>query len=286
MAIDDRQRQIREGAGLEESRLNVEFIDWLRKWSTPMLIVVAVGALGYVGYQKWEQAKVARVNEAFRALEEVSASSNPSPMSLLDVATQYSDVRAVGVMARLRAADAYLAAVRRGVDPGQPIEADGKVRSDNDLMDDKERAANLDEASRLYRAVLEESSSRPGYVLHAIGAAYGLAAVAECRGDSAEAKAWYERVVEVSRKAGFPGHAAIAAKRLEHLTDRAAMPVLLSQAQLPKLPWADEKPPEPPVDAVRQLEAGQPEPSPSPPGAEPSPVPAPSVPPATNPPPP
>ena len=44
--MEERQTQIREGAGLEESKLNVEFIDWLQRWSTPILLLVAGAALG------------------------------------------------------------------------------------------------------------------------------------------------------------------------------------------------------------------------------------------------
>ena len=40
--MDERQTQIRQGAGLEESRINTEFLDFLNKWSSPVLIVIGL----------------------------------------------------------------------------------------------------------------------------------------------------------------------------------------------------------------------------------------------------
>jgi len=176
--MDERQAQIREGAGLEESKLNVEFIDWLRRWSTPMLMVVALAALGFVAYQKWEQAKLAKVDRAFGELDGALATGNPSPESLKAIAQTYEGVRGVPIMARLTAADLYLGTVRTGVKPGTPIKQDGTVDEADKLSDD-DRAKNLDEAERLYKAVLDQTAGDNGQAIHAMSAAYGLAAVAE-----------------------------------------------------------------------------------------------------------
>lgn len=288
MAIDDRQSQIKEGAGLEESRLNVEFIDWLRKWSTPLLIVIAIAALGYVLYNRYQQAKITKVNEAFASLEEASASANPSPFSLIDVAEKFDGVRAVPVLARLRAADAYLAAVRRGLDPGAQLDDQGQPRSESDLMDERERAVNLDEAARLYQQVLDESRGTPGFDIHAISAAYGLAAVAESRGDMAGAKSAYERVAELANTTGFPDHARIAQERLTELDSRARVPVVYAQAQLPKIPWAPEPTPAPaPTAPDAALPGALPtplQPESEPPVTPPVEQPAPSTSPAEQPP--
>ena len=47
--MDERQTQIREAAGLDESRLNTEFVEFLRKWGPIALGVLAVAALAFVG---------------------------------------------------------------------------------------------------------------------------------------------------------------------------------------------------------------------------------------------
>ena len=97
--MDQRHEQIREGAGLEESRINTEFVDLIKKWSSPVLFVAAAISLGYLGLMKLEDRRVARVDEAFAELELQRNSASPSPDSLLRVAGDYSDIRAVAPLA-------------------------------------------------------------------------------------------------------------------------------------------------------------------------------------------
>ncbi|MEM1423311.1 MAG: hypothetical protein AAGH64_04835, partial [Planctomycetota bacterium] len=47
--MDDRQQQVKIGAGLEESRINRELIDWLNKWGMRILIVVLLVVAAYQG---------------------------------------------------------------------------------------------------------------------------------------------------------------------------------------------------------------------------------------------
>lgn len=265
MAIDQRHTQIKEGAGLEESRLNVEFIEWLRKWSTPLLIVIAAAALSYVLYHKYLERRENRANDAFASLESVLASANPNPASLVSVAEEYTGVRAVPDLARLAAADTLLAAVQRGVDPGASVGPDGKVASASDLMDEQEKTANLNEAARLYQAVFDECNGKPGLALHAIGSSFGLAAVAVCRGDLPAAKAAYERTASIAEAGGFPIQARIARERMAGLDARAQMPKLFEESELPKLPWAPEPPPPQSPEGTTPAAGGEPAPA----GAQP-----------------
>lgn len=252
MPLDQRQTQIKEGAGLEESRLNVEFIDWLRRWSTPILLVVAVIALIVVVRERLRRAEVERVSRAFESLEAAAGAANPSPVSLLGVAEEFSGVRAVSLLARLRAADTYLSAVRRGIEPGAVLNDDGTPQSPDDLMDDQARTRALDEAARLYRSVIDDASGQKGRAVHAIGAAFGLAAVAECRADAEAARKAYQTVIDLAGRAGFPDQAERARARQADLAERLAMPRLFAVSELPKLPWDVEPPVLPP-------EAAQPE---------------------------
>ncbi len=255
MALDERQQQIKEGAGLEESRLNVEFIEWLRKWSTPLLVVVAVVVLAYVGYQRWERAQRAEAGRAFAQLDSISNSINPSPQSLRAVAEEFEGIRAVHHIARLTAADVYLHAARRGVRPGGTLDPDGNPAAPEDLLTDEQRAAMLADAEALYTQVL---SAAPDAKL-AMGAAYGLAAIAECRGDPAIAASFYKRVVDLAQAAGLKAHVDIATRRMAALPD-LQMPKLYASADLPKLPWADELRPPPGVPFVPGDEAQEPSP--------------------------
>jgi hypothetical protein len=225
--MDERTGQIREGAGQVESKLNQEFIDWLRRWSTPILLVIAAVALGFVIFQRYEKYQESRVNSAFEELEAAT-----SPAALEQIASDFKGVRAVPSLARLRAADIYLSASRTGLRPG----ATPGAAAPDDVLSDADRAGMLDQAAALYRRVLSDEESRQPRALHAINAAYGLAAVAEGKGDLEGAKGYYERVIKLADWAGYPEHQKIAARRIERLPELSQAPKLLSRADLPKPP--------------------------------------------------
>jgi hypothetical protein len=228
--MDDRTTQIREGAGQVESKLNTEFIDWLRKWHMPILLVVAMIALSYVGYQRWQQMKSAKVARAFSEYWNTS-----SPEALRSVAVTHEGVRAVSELARLGAADTYLKAARTGIKPGaQP--GQGGVFAPADVMNESDREAILAEAESLYREVLTTTRDDQPRAIHALNASYGLAAVAESRGDLGAARGHYEEVARLAEWAGYPQHAEIANRRIERLPRLAEAPRLYAQAELPKAP--------------------------------------------------
>ncbi|MDX9910821.1 MAG: hypothetical protein RBS39_03210 [Phycisphaerales bacterium] len=237
--MDQRQTQIREGAGLEESRLNTDFIDALRKWSTPVLLVITLGAAGMVVKQRLDKAHRERVNEAFAAFDLAGgeAVANPSPDSLKAVAEQYSDVGAVAHMARLRAADVLLDAVRRGVVPGAVIDPiTGGVSDDKDLLDDARRTAVLGDARALYERVAQDTLGKPGMAVHQIGAQFGIAAVAECLGDLGAARASYEKAEGVAKETGNPFLATLARERIDSMGDIEQAPRIYAAASLPQEP--------------------------------------------------
>jgi hypothetical protein len=244
--MDERYSQIREGAGLEESKLNVEFIEWLRRWSTPLMMVAAITAAGYFLYQRYEKAQLAKVDRAFQELE--TALSTASPESLKSVADEYDGVRGVSVMARLGAADAYLRSARTGIKPGAAPKQDGTFDA-ADVLGDKDREAMLADAEKLYTQVLAGTESNERESLHAIGAAFGLAAVAESRGQTDQAKKQYDRIVDLSQKGGYTTQGDIAKKRLESLSVIGDSTQLLAKADLPTPP-SPPPPPAPPVPAT------------------------------------
>lgn len=243
--MEERQTQIREGAGLEESKLNVEFIDWLQKWSTPILMVIAVAALGVVVFKRWEKAKLAKVDQAFAELTAAAEVPNPNPESLKGIADQYEGIRAVPTLARLNAADEYLAAVRKGTKTGAKIGPDGAVPPE-DLLSDEERTRYLSEAERLYKTVADKNAMSADHALHAIDAEYGLAAVAMCRGDTPAATRAWEQVAKLAESRGLTPQAEVAKKRIENLGKLGPMPKLYAAAELPKPP----EPPKPPTPTI------------------------------------
>ena len=258
--MEDRHTEITEGAGLEESRLNEDFIEWLRQWSTPLLVFFAVLALGFFGMRKLEQAKIDKVNRAFQEMELAAGGPNPSPDSLKQVAEEFGKVRAVPHLSRLKAADIYLQAVRSGLrvgvvyDPTNPeqsdLNEDGTVKDPEFLLTDEDRASYLSEAESLYRRVAEDTDGEEFGVWHAISAHYGLATVAECRGDFDEARRQYQRVIELDKEAGGKDQSAIAQHRIDTLDGIQNVEPLYSMSELPPLP-------EPPAPPTTQTPGGE-----------------------------
>ncbi|CAG0967995.1 hypothetical protein PHYC_01089 [Phycisphaerales bacterium] len=294
--MDERQAQIRERAGLEESLLNVEFIEWLRKWGTPLLMVAALASGGYWLRAKWTKATQEKVDRAFSEYESARGrGTTPSPDLLLAVAADYEGVKAVPDMARLEAADAYLDALRRRVKVGAVLKTDasgratGELDKPEDALNSEDRAAYLAKAAELYDLVYQHSVDQPGKFMIAINAMYGLAAVEEGREQYDAARGWYEKIAKATEGTSFEPHAKVALyriTRLDMLKDFAAIP---TRAEVPKPP---EPPPTPELPPPATPTPGEPGAAPgtptptatpeTPAPVEPpkSPVPEPSAPPA------
>lgn len=241
--MDNRTDQIREGAGLDESRINQDFIDMLQKWSSPALFVIAAIVLGYMGWGYLKDRANAKVNEAF---EEVAGSvdftvSNPSPTTLSAIRAQHGDVAGITPMTSLREADVYLEAAIKGVAPGSELALDENNQptgtyAEEDLLTEEQIAEMLSKAESLYRAVADSSEGGDDWAIHRLGAQFGLAAVAESRGDAAAAKSAYESAKSIADGVGFSLWSQIASERLAS-AERMSQPItLISEANLPKEP--------------------------------------------------
>ncbi|MBM4109120.1 MAG: hypothetical protein FJ255_09990 [Phycisphaerae bacterium] len=265
--MDERQRQIREQAGLDESKVNEELIDFLRKWGTPILLIIALASVAYAANAHFKQRANDKMEEAFAELAAAAGSQTPSPESLRRLAEDYDGVRAVGVLARLTAADIHLATLRTGLKPGASPKPDGSHDA-GDLVTPDERALYLTQARELYQKVVELSSGKPGRDTLHLNGLYGLAAVEECAGSFDRAREIYGMLAGVAERAGFAAHAGLARKRLGDLESLANAPALLSQSQLPALPT----PPAPPVPtppAGPEVPPAAPAPEPTTPPAPP-----------------
>jgi len=231
--MDDRQAQVTERAGLDDTRINEDFRDFLLKWGPWALVVVALVFGGIGGKRYLDQQRDQRVDEAFVQLSLATEAQGTSPDTLLGLADSYADVRGVPLAARLAAADAYLAAVRRGVVVGAVPGPDGGYQEE-ELLDAELRASYLDQAAALYERVAAEAGREPGAAVHAIGALLGQAAIAESRGDLDAAREAYQRAADLDRSVGYGMHARVIEQRLATL-DTLAEPVdLPAQAALPQ----------------------------------------------------
>lgn len=235
--MDERQTQIRQGAGLEESRINTEFLDFLNKWSSPVLIVIGLIGLGWFGLNYLERSKQTRMNNAFAAYEGAVSGGTPSPASLRNIASEYSGVGAVGELALLRTADLYLRAAIAGVEPGAEIDrSTGLPANESDRLDADRTRSYLSQARDLSRQVVQMVENLEGRRLLLVQALMRMGAAEEGLGQIDLAKANYARAGEVARAAGFPELGTVA-DGMVAMADRAAAGVSLpSRGALPELP--------------------------------------------------
>lgn len=281
---DDRTSQIREGAGLEESRLSQDTIDLLSKWGWPLLMILALIGAGYAGLNYLHRKHDERVDTAHVQLR--SAEQSQSPDALVGVATDFSDVGAVPHIARLEAADIHLHAARTRLAPGAQLNADGTpiidpkaprnadgTLKDDPVLNDDQRKAQLDAAARLYKQVADETQGKPAMATQTFSALLGLAAVAECRADFDAAKGFYTRAIDTAKAASFPDLAAAAKARLDSVDSLKTVPRVYAAGEL----FGAIKPaPPPPVPAPIKIEPV------APPAGAPG-TPAPATPDTSNP---
>ena len=240
--MDDRSSEIREGAGLEESRINTELLDFINKYSSHFLIGLLIIVGGYAGKQWLDRAANTKINEAFAQHVDITETAAPDPRSLAALVDQYGDVRGIGAMARLREADVYLRAVATGMKPGATFLLDEATQqqtndvAEADLPSAEERADYLNRAEALYDAVIANTQAEIGPAVHLVGAWFGKAAVAESRGDDAGAKSAYESAKAAAEAGAFPMYVALADERIASLDAGLQDVTLYAEADLPEIP--------------------------------------------------
>lgn len=238
--MDDRQTQIREGKGLEDSRVNQDFIDFLGKWSSPVLLTLAVAAGIWAGLQHLERKKVARVDQAFSELASATAGGNPSPASLKTIAAEYAGVRAVPTIALLTTTDLYLNAFMLGVEPGAVPDPSTGLPVEADMLDDAQRQVYLEQAGKFAQQVLDLVKGVEGQELLAMQAMSRLAAINEGKRDFEGARSIYEELAGLAITMNYPSVIKFAQLRVENLDAIKDVASLPSQDDLVLLPGEEQ----------------------------------------------
>jgi hypothetical protein len=225
----ERLREVHQ-TDLTESRVNEDFIDWMKNSGPTWLLVILVALAAYLGINRWREAKVSKANEAWAAFAEAQL-----PGSLVDVANQYGTIGQVGNLARIRAADQLLLAVQANrelsdlnIDPQQPTPPEDAAAEEP--LSDEQRAEYLDRADRLYDEIIANDDGSFGMTLHAVGAMHGKAAVAESRGDIDTAREWYTKAAERA-EGHYAGLAQQARQRAENVEQYVTAPQFQPQQQ-------------------------------------------------------
>ena len=267
--MDERQTQITEGAGLEESRINKEFIDLLQKWSTPVLLLILLVAGAYAGVKWLENRQRTQLDAAFVAFRDAETEGRPE--ALLDVAREHGGVGSVGIVARLAAADLQLQAYHQRVRPGT------QGQSEEDRLSETEAVELLNEAGETYAEVHERAARKSGFELLAISGRWGVAAVELSRRDFDAASAALEDVRALATEHGFTDLADRAARTIDSIPALRDQPELVasapqSSADQPSRPVIGAEPPVGPSDDLPEAAAAGAEesesgdPAPEPPG--------------------
>ncbi len=257
MALDKRQTDIKEGAGLEESKLNQEFIDFLKKYLTPALAVIAAISLAYVGWDRFKKYREGQVDKAWEGFEAASASRNPD--GLLAVASENSSEPGVPLLARAEAADLLLQSAISGLAPGAEVDPEGKVKNPDDLLTPERRTEQYKRAGEEYQKVVDAAGTRSELVLHRLRGLFGLAAVDESQGKFDVAKERYQQIMQVAKEADLPGLEGAAKKLLETLDEAKTGPRVVSDAQVVTKPPPPPPPPQPPTGFTPGVVPGAPQ---------------------------
>jgi hypothetical protein len=268
----DRLANIR-GTDLTESRVNEEFLTWLRTKGLNWLLLILVMILAWMGWDLWQQRAAERRDAAWLDLGEATL-----PVSLDEVAARHAGIDSVAVLAQISAGDRYLSSVQSGLrfdrEPDQP----------DYRLTPEDRESFLASAETAYRSAADRLGDPAAVGMRSpllIAALVGRAAVAESRGDLEATAALLE---EASRIAGerYPIVNRWATQRIEELPKLAAALPIPPAASLPQRAPLQPLAPMIVEDLLQDL-AAPPPPPPAEPSAAPSPAPF-TLPPSTLPP--
>lgn len=233
----DRLKEVRQ-TDLTESRINQDFLDWLKTSGVTWLLVIMVGLVVYMGFVRWNQSRMNYRTEAWRELYTANL-----PSALEEVAEKYEDVDAVSDIARLQAAEELMRAVQTGKMLGAAIDpADPNAQSQAPDLTDEERTRYLERADRLFADVAARDDGSTGKTLLVVTALTGRAVVAESRGDMEQAKQLY---TQAAQRAGnkFPQLAERSRKRAETVAQYlAARPMAEVERNADPLPSQQRDP--------------------------------------------
>ncbi len=218
-----------------ESRINEDFVEWLKTKGPTWLLMVLVVVAGYMGLNRWRQYKDDYQFEAYRALGECTL-----PSAFEDVAAKYADILGLPQQAKNAAANALLQQVMIG----RPLGTDPPPADPPEEFPDEWREEYLIRADRLYGEVLETDDLTLAMTLHMVSAMTGRAVTAEARGSRSEALLWYEQAAE--RAGGFYPELTERARRRASAVDRFSEAVTLPNRQ--DLPTGAQPPTLQPAD--------------------------------------
>lgn len=217
---------------LTESRLNDDFVFWLKKNGMNTLLVVLIAACAFLGYNYWQRKNNEKTATAWSDMLNATL-----PEAFEQLSKDHADVPQAAMMALLSAGDLRLRQIQSGVLVGEVKDAAGKVTTPAVLLDDAGRKIAQDAADEDYSKAADialklAGGDRSHAALVTLQSLFGRAAVAESRGDLEGAK---KLLAEAETVAGtnWAPIAKLAKSRIDGLVALAEPITMPKNADLP-----------------------------------------------------
>ncbi|TVQ76224.1 MAG: hypothetical protein EA380_09085 [Phycisphaeraceae bacterium] len=258
--MDDRQREVQVGAGLHESRLNTELIDFLQVWGPRVLYVVLAVVLAYIGLQYLDRHREQQMDRAYAELQ--SALVTGQIDGLFEVAENHRSKNAIWSKAIIGASQQVIGEVRVGYE-----RVEQETTEEPPLLTTEARVAMVDLVIDPLRQVARANSD-PKRALFAVDAYWNLTTLLMTKAmlvpeqrDALldEAKQSLRAGLSGSREAGLEQFAALFENRYEALfgrEDRSIArwnPELPNDADLPAEARRPERAQRPPQDPMQMF---------------------------------
>lgn len=202
----DRLKQVQQ-TDLTESRVNEDFVNWLKTKAPTYLLVILLVFAGALVFKRWQAGKQAKVNNAWGALADVRGGL---PDSIAEVGETHKDIEGVWLLANDWAAGEYLNAIIGD----RPLGA--SLDDLNAPLTADQREDYLRLMSKHYQNLIDSDDGTDAVAIHGFKGRMGLALVAECREDLDEAAKEYRgaasRVEDI-----YEDLAAFATNRAENV---------------------------------------------------------------------
>lgn len=218
-----------QSSDLSESRINDDFVHWLKTSGLNYLLLVLVAIAAFMGLQAWKKKDQEKRQAAWAELGEATL-----PEALADIAERNVGIDSVSLIAWLAAGDAHLRDLQTGTIGGGGQNPDGTPVVGEPMTDDQRKIA-LEAADRYYQKVLDATKDRreiAGVQPFVLSALFGQAAIAESGGDLAKAKTALEQAATLADTT-FPRYAGHAKTRIETLALLETPARIPAKAELP-----------------------------------------------------
>ncbi|MDA1007383.1 MAG: hypothetical protein O2800_00065 [Planctomycetota bacterium] len=173
---------------LSESRVNDDFLFWLKTSGPNYLLAALLLICAYLGWN-WFQT---RADTARAEVWEQFAVATV-PQDLVELAKANGDESGLALLANLNAADLYLQSIQSG------LRFDRDPTASDVQLDDATRVEWMKSANDLYNSVITSARSDPNTSALAFPAYFGLAAIAESVSDFEGARGSLESARDLAK---------------------------------------------------------------------------------------